>query len=121
MSGNIKEHTQQAQPVFRPATDMAVSRESYLLRLALPGVAQEDLELSIKGNLLSLMARGSQKSPDGKPLRQEFRLGDFQTSFAVPEDVDAEQIKADLRDGVLTLSLFKRKEAMPRKIQIQAT
>ncbi|MCB1049318.1 MAG: Hsp20 family protein [Acidobacteria bacterium] len=108
-------------PVYRPLTDWSVAADHYTVRLSLPGVRQEDLNLTVKGNLLTVQAVSQFTRPEEKVLVHEFELGSFTTTLSLPEDVDSEQIKADLTNGLLSLTLYKRKEALPRKIEIQTS
>jgi HSP20 family protein len=111
---------QTASAAWQPAVDIFEDNEKILVLADLPGVEQKDLELNVDKNVLSL--RGERKSAlvegDGHQ-RAERVQGPFARSFTLPATVDAEHIGAELKNGVLTLTLPKKREAQPRQIKVQ--
>jgi HSP20 family protein len=104
---------------WQPLVDVLEDGGKITLLVDLPGVDEKDVELSIDKNVLSL--RGERKSdlPDGN-RRGERPFGLFARSFALPPTVDVEHIGAELKNGVLRLTLPKRAEAQPRQIKVTA-
>ena len=97
---------------FTPAVDVVEDTDKIELHADLPGVKQEQLEIQVEKDVLTL--RGERTLP-----RKGERLsGAFSRSFTLPKTVDVEKIAATLRDGVLTLTLPKRPEAQPRQIKV---
>lgn len=95
--------------------------DGLVLRADLPGVSKESLELVIEDNILKIFARSATDLPaDAKVVHHEFRMGDFYRSFILSDEVDPDNIKAELEDGVLTLRLPKR-QTRPRRIELEVT
>ena len=113
-----------ANRVWVPALDIVEKRDAYVVVAELPGVSQNDVELSFEQNVLTI--RG-QKSPALDPSRDgELRVytaervsGTFERAIRLPEFVDSERIGAELRDGLLTITIPKATAAQPRKIEIK--
>ena len=91
------------------------------IELEMPGVAKEDLDIVVENGRLSVSAE--RKVPEGERHYwvNERRYGQFQRLFNVPEAYSAESIQADLTNGVLTLTLTKRPEAQPRKVEVKVS
>ena len=101
--------------VFDGANDMIV-------QLELPGVEQDDIDLSITGETLTIkgVKKGSaQESEDIRYQRRERWTGEFNRTVVLPEQVQAEAVDARLTNGVLTVRLPKAETARPRRIQVQ--
>lgn len=91
-----------------PTVDVVEDEQKLELYADVPGVKQEDLDISVEKDVLTI--KGERKGP---------RLGgSFSRAFTLPKHVDAEKIAASLKDGVLTLTLPKKAEAQPRSIKI---
>jgi HSP20 family protein len=92
-----------------------------VLRAELPGLRREDISLTVENNTLTI--RGERRRDDGikedRYHRIERAYGSFSRSFALPASVDAARVRAEYRDGVLTVSLPFREEARPREIQVE--
>lgn len=91
------------------------------LEAEMPGVRQDDLEISAAGNELTL--HGRRTPPEGEKRayhRQERGYGEFTRAITLPIEVDPERIEATLKDGVLMLTLPKAAAARARKIQVKA-
>ncbi|HEV8236691.1 MAG TPA: Hsp20/alpha crystallin family protein [Gemmatimonadaceae bacterium] len=115
-----------ASQVWVPALDIVEKRDAYIVVAELPGVSQSNVELSFEQNVLTI--RG-QKSPSLDPSKDgELRVytaervaGTFERAIRLPEFVDSERIAADLRDGLLTVTIPKATAAQARKIEIKAS
>lgn len=87
----------------------------------LAGVKKDDLDISVAGNLLTI--RGEKKGSDEKKERNYYRRetweGSFQRSVALPDGVDPDNSKADMKNGVLTIRFPKREDVKPRKIDVK--
>jgi HSP20 family protein len=95
---------------FRPLVDISGDENSYEIRLDVPGMAQEDLSIDVRGD--SLVVRGekheSHESQEKAYYRVERSYGSFQRTLALPDDANADEINATLKDGVLSLSIPRR-------------
>ena len=122
MNGSLP--TESANRVWIPALDIVEKRDAYIVVADLPGVSQNDIELSFEQNVLTI--RG-QKSPaldvskDGelRVYTAERVSGTFERAIRLPEFVDSVKIGAELRDGLLTITIPKATAAQPRKIEIK--
>jgi HSP20 family protein len=85
----------------------------------LPGFKKSDVEITLENQTLTIAAeRHEQREPKGDLLLHERRYARFLRSFTLPPTVDEKTVDAKLNDGVLTVTLNKREETKPRKIQV---
>jgi HSP20 family protein len=103
---------------FAPAT-LWEEEGCWRLEVDLPGVRQEDIDITLEKNALRLKAERKPPLPDGKYWHQERSYGTIERTITLPETVDAEQIEAELKEGVLRLRLAKRPEFQPKKVQVK--
>ena len=91
------------------------------LQTDLPDVKPEDLDIRIENNVLTIRGerKFEKKVSEDKYLRVERAYGSFSRSFSLASTVNTEAIKADYKDGVLTLTIPKREEAKPKQIKVQ--
>jgi HSP20 family protein len=114
-----------SERAWNPHFDVTEDASRIVLEADLPGVRQEQLELQVEQNVLTI--KGERKpvraaDEKGDQYRHYERIqGAFTRSFKVPATVDAEKITAQLRDGVLTVVLPKRPEAQPQKIKVSVS
>jgi HSP20 family protein len=98
------------QDWLAPASDASSDDKAYRITMELPGVAEEDIHLSVDDGVVHL--KGEKKSArDEKGTTWHFterQYGSFSRSFTLPEDADAAGVKAELKDGVLTVTLPKK-------------
>jgi HSP20 family protein len=106
---------------WSPAVDIFEDTERVVFRVDLPGIRREDVELNIEDG--NLVLRGERRmNPDVRREdyhRLERAFGPFLRSFRLPEGVDPQNIQAEMRDGVLTVSIPRREDSHPRRVQIQ--
>jgi len=115
--GQMGEVTKKAD--WAPAVDLVESTDALQATADLPGVKQEDLEIWVKDNILTIEGiREDLDTPKSTTERKERPVGTFHRSLKLSAPVDADKAKAFFSDGVLTLTLPKMEEAKPRKIQI---
>jgi HSP20 family molecular chaperone IbpA len=112
---------EQAQRVVRPAADLYETLEGYGVVLNVPGVAQNDVNVTVERGILSVQAPYEVNVPEGsRILHREFVGGSFQRSFRIPDDASSEAIQANLQNGQLTIVLPKKAETRPRRISLNA-
>lgn len=106
---------------FYPAVDIVEDKEEFVLRAELPGVAKENIKLEVKENRLTVSGKkeNSWNGGNGEYRYAESHYGEFSRSFELPRNVQGDAIRAEYKDGVLTLRIPKVKEALPRTIAIQ--
>lgn len=104
-----------------PATDVSETPEQLIIRLEVPGLARDDIQLSVENNMLTVRGEKRQETAtEGENFyRCERAYGSFERSFALPSHVDPEHVKASLEDGVLTIRLPRHEEARARAIEIE--
>ena len=105
---------------YTPRFDICEQSDELLIFGDLPGVEPGDLEVHFENGELRLTGRVTPRHADRRLLYGEYGVGDFHRSFAISEAVDASQISAELKHGVLTVHLPKANEVKPRRIEVQA-
>lgn len=105
---------------WAPAVDIYEHEHELVVKADLPDVKPEDLDIRVENNILTIRGeRKFEKKVDEKNyLRVERAYGSFARSFSLANTVNTEAIKADYKDGVLTLSIPKREEAKPKQIKV---
>ena len=106
---------------WTPACDIFETDKELVIKFELPEVKKEDVEVKVEQNVLTL--RGERKFEEKTDRenyhRVERRYGEFLRSFNVPLYVDAAEINAEFKDGVLTVTLPKNEEARPKQITVK--
>ena len=106
------------KPNWQPAVDVHENAERILLVADLPGLEQSDVDITIDKNVLSVRGERKTQSPDGGYQHRERAQGAFTRAFTLPATVDVEAVGAEMKSGVLTITLPKKAEAKPRQIKI---
>lgn len=106
---------------FAPAFEVKETSDSFILRADVPGVAEKDLDIAVHNGVLTVSgSRQSEERKEGESYAvYERQYGSFSRSFALPDMADGDRIEAKLDSGVLTLTVAKKAEAKPRKIEIK--
>lgn len=114
-----KEHLTVADWV--PSVDISESEGEYLIKAELPEVKKEDVKVTVEDGVLTLQGeRRQEKEEKGKKFhRVERSYGSFLRSFSLPESVDESGVKADYKDGVLSLHLPKAEKVKPKAIEVK--
>jgi HSP20 family protein len=100
-------------------TDIYETDDALTVVMEIPGVEKKNVEVNIENDVLRVEGRIDFAKYEGlEPLYTEYNVGHFARTFALSNKIDQQQIAAQLEDGVLTLTLKKAKEAIPRKIAI---
>jgi HSP20 family protein len=107
--------------VWGPSVDVVENDDSYQIMAELPGIKMDDVKISLADNVLTV--KGEKKNEISESKRSFYRVercyGQFQRSFTLPSSVDAEKVKANLDNGVLTITLPKAEQAKAREIAIK--
>ena len=105
---------------YVPPTDIFETEDALTVVMEIPGVEKQALEVNIENDVLRVEARIDYSKYEGmEPLYTEYSIGHFARSFTLSNKIDQQQISANLDDGVLTLTLKKAQEALPRRIAIR--
>jgi len=107
---------------FRPLVDIYEEKDSIHLDVELPGMESKDVKINVENDMLTIQGeRKDETSHKDKDYhRVERYYGTFCRSFALPTNVDRENIKASFKNGILKVKLPKKEEAKPKQISIKA-
>jgi HSP20 family protein len=109
-----------ALTTWAPAVDIHETPNELVVKADLPDVDEKDIDVRVENNLLTI--RGERKFEKSVPaenyLRVERTYGAFSRSFSLPNTVDPESIRAEYKNGVLTVNLPKREESKPRQVKV---
>jgi HSP20 family protein len=105
-----------------PLIDVVETAEGVTIWAEVPGLDKKELDLSIAGNVLTL--KGEKKAPakvekdSNRLLRDETWSGSYHRALSLPDSVDPEKVSAEFRDGILKITVAKKKEHKPRQIAV---
>ncbi len=115
-------HPGTSPPCQTPPIDIHEAAEGLVLEADLPGVPEDQVSIQLEDNVLSLHARAAAPAPEGaRVLHEEYRPGDFYRSFILSDEVERSRISAELKNGVLRLTLPKAERAKTRRIEIKTS
>ncbi len=104
---------------LRPAVDIVENEQALHLYANLPGVPESNLSLEVDGDTLSIAGDVSIDMPDElQSLHADIRANRFQRVFTLSKELDSSRIEASLKNGVLAVTIPKREEVKPRRIDI---
>lgn len=102
-----------------PTASLSEKPDEYELKVVIPGVGKEEVELHVEGKTLTLKTRAKYQDPAGfRQVAAEFERANYAMSVDLPELANAATLTAKLEDGVLTVSVKKRAETQAKKIEI---
>ncbi len=114
------ERTRECQ-CFVPRADIYETEDDIVVLLDMPGIEKDEIDVSLEKNTLTVNGYVKIEAPEGYSLAlNEYRLGDYERSFRISNQIDREGIEAEYNDGVLRLTLPKAEEAKERKIPVKA-
>jgi HSP20 family protein len=103
-----------------PAVEVSEDDKGLTLTVEVPGLEEKNLKVSVENGILTLSGeRAEENTDDSSWKRSERRYGKFSRSFRLPETADVENISAQLKHGVLTLSVPKMEDARRRQIEVK--
>jgi HSP20 family protein len=112
---------EQDRRTFVPQVDIVEVPDGIVLYADLPGLAEDQLDVTVDRNLLTIRGRIAETVPEGyEPLHQEYGVGDYERAFTLSNEVDRDGIAARFENGVLRLHLPKTRQPAPRKILVGA-
>jgi HSP20 family protein len=107
---------------WSPPVDVLETENELVLKADLPDASLKDVNIQIEQGTLSIKGDRKFENVEGKGTgyhRIERSYGEFQRYFSLPDSVEPEKVKADYRDGVLTVTLPKKEVAKPRTIKVE--
>jgi HSP20 family protein len=105
--------------MFVPTTDIFETDDALRVLVEMPGVEKANVDISVKDRVLTIEGRiDFQKYAGMTPVYTEYNIGNFHRRFSLSNKVDASKIRAEMRDGLLTLTVPKSEEAKAQRIEI---
>jgi len=105
---------------YVPNADIFETDEALTVVMEIPGVEKKDVSVNLENEALRIEARIDHGKYEGlEPVYAEYNIGHYARAFTLSNKIDQDGISADLADGVLTLTLRKAKEAVPKRIPIK--
>ncbi|MEV4531068.1 Hsp20/alpha crystallin family protein [Streptosporangium sp. NPDC049304] len=108
----------EAERPWMPIAEIDEIDDAYLARLEMPGIAPEDVEISINGR--ELCVNGEVHTEEGRSNALRVRTGRFHFHTSLPSDVDQEGVEASMDEGILTLRIPKAMQGQGRRIEVRA-
>lgn len=105
---------------FRPNVDILERADELLIHADMPGASSDSIDVDFEDGLLTISAEVAPREENRDYLVREYEIGDYRRTFRVSEAIDASQITAEYKDGVLTLRLPKSANVKARKISVTA-
>lgn len=106
--------------VFLPNADIYETPDALSVVLEMPGVEKSNVDIRVEQGILNVEGRLDLSKYQGlQPLYTEYNVGHYARSFQLSSKIDQNAIQAELKDGVLSLTLPKAEQAKPRKIQVR--
>ena len=114
-----KQETTTPARMFVPAADIYENQDALTVILEMPGVDRDHIDLRVEDGVLSVTGNLDFDKYKGlQPLYTEYNVGNYSRSFRLSSAIDQNKIKAELKDGVLSLVLPKAEKAKPKTIQV---
>jgi len=107
-----------AEQFVTPVASVVEDGDAYLLKVEMPGVNKEGLEISVENNELTITGRRELAQIEGTLIHRESRTEDFRRVFELDPSIDTSKISARIDQGFLTLTLPKAEQVKPRKIAV---
>lgn len=103
-----------------PAVDVVENKDNLVVTADLPGINKDDIDISITNSVLTIKGekQDEEETDDKKVYRRESWSGSFQRTVTLPNTVDPDKVKAEMKNGVLNITLPKKEEAKPKKIDV---
>jgi HSP20 family protein len=110
-----------SQLQWSPSADISETDQEYLVRAELPAVRKEDVQVTLEDGVLTIRGERRQRQTEKteKFHRIESFSGEFSRAFSLPDDAEAAGVRAESKDGVLTVHIPKRAVAKPAPLQIK--
>lgn len=108
---------------WAPAMELAENKDSVVVKAELPGMKKEEIEVTLHEGILSVAGerKSERKEEEAGLYRSERFYGRFQRAITLPAPVAGDKVKADYKDGILTITLPKTEEAKPKQIDVKVS
>lgn len=113
--GNIQQYG------FSPDIEVKETNDAYIFKADVPGVKETEINVTLTGNRLNISGERSEEKEEKTETwySRERKYGSFNRAYTLPEGVDGEHIRAELKSGVLTVAVPKKPEVQPKKIPVK--
>src|SRR5438445_7792369 len=103
-----------------PVADVTKDEKEYLIKAELPELKKEDVKVTVENGVLTISGERKFEKEEKKKKyhRVERGYGSFVRSFSLPDDADANKVKAEFKNGMLTIHLPKNEKAKPKQIEV---
>jgi HSP20 family protein len=110
------------EEAWNPATDVIEEEDRFRVRVDLPGMRREEIEVTVNGEVLTITGEKKRdaETKEKNVYRSERAFGKFSRTLRLPSAVDAERVEASYRDGVLEVSIPKSQEARARVVTVKS-
>jgi HSP20 family molecular chaperone IbpA len=118
----VEKAQEQTTPMraFLPTTDIYETEDALTVVLEMPGVDRDNIDVNVENGVLTVEGKINFGKYEGlQPIYSEYNIGPYRRSFRLSSRVDQDNIRAELRDGVVSLFLPKAAEAKPRRIEVK--
>ncbi|MBL3597466.1 Hsp20/alpha crystallin family protein [Rhodovulum sulfidophilum] len=107
--------------IYRPLADIVERDGTVTLLLEMPGVAAADVEIALENRVLTISGHAGTARPGRLQLvHAEYGEGDYERAFTLSEDIDPDRIEAEMKDGLLRVTLPRAEAAQPKKIAVRS-
>lgn len=106
---------------FNPKVNVREETDMFELEMAVPGISKKDIQINVNSDVLKISHESANDNTDAELSHREFNYASFERSFRLPDSIDFDKIDAKTENGILTIKLPKREEAIdkgPREIKI---
>ncbi len=106
---------------INPLSEIREEDGKVLLRIEMPGVTKDNLNIELNNDELHIVATRSDKIEDeGEYLLRERPCADYEKVFTIDDTIDREKVEATMENGILYLTLYIKESVKPRKIEVKA-
>ena len=114
-----KQETTVPARLYMPTADIFEAEHALTVVLEMPGVDRSNVDISVEAGVLTIEGRLDFSKYEGmQPIYTEYNVGHYRRSFSLSNKIDQGKIGAEMKDGVLTITLPKAEEAKPRRISV---
>ncbi|MBK8176124.1 MAG: Hsp20/alpha crystallin family protein [Rhodospirillales bacterium] len=108
-------------PVFAPVADIFETKDALVISLEMPGCDAGGLGVTLDKRVLTITGRSHATKPEGyAPTHRDYREGDYQRAFTLSEAIDGDKIEAELKEGLLRITMPKLQPAPAKSIAVKA-
>lgn len=113
---------------YSPKVDVLQTKDSYILKMDLPGKTEEDVEITLKNDVLTIASAEKKEEKKAEEeneiwlIRERTAYGSqkFRRTFTLPKDIDVSKVSANFKNGVLSVEIGRKEESAEQKIKIIA-